>query len=135
MLLALTFVLGCACCMKSKCATKKEKEKGKEIAVSQVPKAAMEAAQNAVKGINLTEAEVEKEKVRTVCTQEGKTTDGKEHQTQVEKEKVQMVYTLEGKTTDGKEYKIEVTADGKVLEVSQEAKDNDKKHEKSKEKE
>ena len=110
MLLALTFVLGCACCMKSKCATKKEKEEGKEIAVSQVPKAAIEAAQNAVKGINLTEAEVEKEKV-------------------------QMVYTLEGKATDGKEYKIEVTADGKVLEVSQEDKDNDKKHEKSKEKE
>ncbi len=103
-LLALTFILGCACCTKSKCATKKEKE----IPVSQVPKAAMEAAQNAAKGVNLTEAEVEEEKGQTV-------------------------YTLEGKA-DGKDYKIEVTADGKVLEVKQEAEDNDKHHEKSKEK-
>ena len=108
LLLALTFTLGCAC-MESKCKAKKEKEEGKEIPVSQVPKAAMEAAQNAAKGVNLTEAEVEEEKGQTV-------------------------YTLEGKA-DGKEYNIEVTADGKVLEVSQEAKDNDKKHEKSKEKE
>jgi len=108
-LLALTFILGCAC-MESKCKAKKEKEEGKEIAVSQVPKAAMDAAQNAVKGVNLTEAEVEEENGQTV-------------------------YTLEGKATDGKECKIEVTADGKVLEVKQEAEDNDKKHEKSKEKE
>jgi uncharacterized membrane protein YkoI len=107
MLLALTCVLGCAC-MDAKCKAKKEKEEGKEIAVSQVPKAAMEAAQNAAKGVNLTEASVEEEKG-------------------------QMVYTLEGKA-DGKEYNIEVTADGKVLEVKQEAEDKDEHHEKSKEK-
>jgi len=107
LLLALTFILGCAC-MESKCKAKKEKEEGKEIPVSQVPKAAMDAAQNAAKGVNLTEAEVENEKGQTV-------------------------YTLEGKA-DGKDYKIEVTADGKVLEVKQEAEDNDKQCEKSKEK-
>jgi uncharacterized membrane protein YkoI len=94
--------------MESKCKAKKEKEEGKEIPVSQVPKAAMDAAQNAAKGVNLTEAEVENEKGQTV-------------------------YTLEGKA-DGKDYKIEVTADGKVLEVKQEAEDNDKQCEKSKEK-
>jgi hypothetical protein len=104
MLLVLTFILGCACCTKSKCATKKEKE----IPVSQVPKAAMDAAQNAAKGVNLTEASVEEEKGQTV-------------------------YTLEG-TADGKEYNIEVTADGKVLEVKQEAADKDEQKEKSKEK-
>ena len=103
-LLALTFILGCTC-MESKCKTKKEKE----IPVSQVPKAAMEAAQNAVKGVNLTEAEVEEENGQTV-------------------------YTLEGKATNGKEYKIEVTADGKVLEVKQEDEDNDEQKEKLKEK-
>jgi len=106
-LLALTFILGCAC-MESKCKAKKEKEEGKEIPVSQVPKEAMQAAQNAAKGVNLTEAEVEEEKGQTV-------------------------YTLEGKA-DGKEYKIEVTADGKVLEVKQEAEDKDEQHEKCKEK-
>jgi len=107
MLLALTCVLGCAS-MESKCNAKKEKEEGKEIPVSQVPKAAMEAAQNAAKGVNLTEAEVEEE-------------NG------------QNVYTLEGKA-DGKDYEIEVTADGKVLEVKQEAEEKDKQCEKSKEK-
>jgi uncharacterized membrane protein YkoI len=106
MLLVLTCVLGCAC-VDSKCKEKKEKEEGKEISVSQVPKAAMEAAQNAAKGVNLTEAEVEEEKGQTV-------------------------YTLEGKA-DGKEYNIEVTAEGKVLEVKQEAEDKDEHHEKSKE--
>ena len=108
LLLAMTFTFGCECCMKSKCKANKEKEEGKEIAVSQVPKAGMDAAQSAAKGVNLTEASVEEEKGQTV-------------------------YTLEGKA-DGKEYKIEVTADGKVLEVKQEAEDNDKHCEKSKEK-
>jgi outer membrane lipoprotein-sorting protein len=100
LLFALTFILGCAC-MKSKCSAKKEKD----IPVSQVPKAAMEAAQNAAKGVNLTEASVEEEKGQTV-------------------------YTLEG-NAEGKEYNIEVTADGKVLEVKQEAEDKDEQHEKS----
>jgi uncharacterized membrane protein YkoI len=95
--------------MKSKCKANKEKEEGKEIAVTQVPKAAMDAAQNAAKGVNVTEAEVEEENGQTV-------------------------YILEGKASDGKDYEIEVTADGKVLEVKQETEDNDKECEKSKEK-
>ena len=94
--------------MESKCKANKEKEEGKDIPVSQVPKAAMDAAQDAAKGVNLTEAEVEEENGRTV-------------------------YSLEGKA-DGKEYEIEVTADGKVLEVKQEAEEKDKQCEKSKEK-
>jgi len=100
LLLALTCILGCAC-MESKCKAKKEKDEGKEIPISQVPKEAMQAAQNAAKDVKLTEAEVEEEKGQTV-------------------------YTLEGKA-DGKEYSIEVTADGKVLEVKQEAEDKDEK--------
>ncbi len=106
MLLALTCILGCACCMQSKCKVKKEKDEGKEIPLSQVPKEAIQAAQNAVKGITLTEAEVEEENGRTV-------------------------YSIEGKA-EGKEYEIEVTADGKVLEVEQEAEDDGEKDEKSK---
>jgi uncharacterized membrane protein YkoI len=94
--------------MESKCKEKKEKEEGKEIPVSQVPKAAMDAAQNAAKGVNLTEASVEEEKGQTV-------------------------YTLEGKA-DGKDYEIEVTADGNVLKVKQEAEEKEKQCEKSKEK-
>ena len=74
-------------------------EKEKEIPLSQVPQPAMEAAESAVDGITLTEAEMEKE-------------DG------------QTVYVLEGKA-DGKEYEIEVTADGKVREVEEETKDDD----------
>ena len=74
-------------------------EKEKEIPLSQVPQPVMEAAERAVDGITLTEAEMEKE-------------DG------------QTVYILEGKA-DGKEYEIEVTADGKVREVEEETKDDD----------
>ena len=70
----------------------------KEIPLSQVPAAAMEAAENAVENITITEAEVEEE-------------DG------------QMVYDLEG-IADGIEYEIEVTTDGKVLEVEQEDEDD-----------
>ena len=99
MLLALTCILGCAC-VESKC----KEEKEKKICLSQVPKEAIQAAQNAVKGITLMEAEVEEENGQTV-------------------------YSLEGKA-DGKEYEIEVTADGKVLEVNQEAEDKDEHHEK-----
>ena len=68
-----------------------------EIPLSEVPTPALKAAQAAVDGIVLTEAEVEEE--------DGKT-----------------VYEIEGKA-NGKEYEIEVTADGKVLEVGEEDRD------------
>lgn len=84
--LLLTCVSGCTS-LESKC------EDEKEIPLSQVPVLVVDAAQQAVENITLTEAEVEKE---------GRT-----------------VYVLEG-TADGKEYEIEVTADGKVLNVEQE---------------
>ena len=74
-------------------------EDEKEIPLSQVPAAAMEAAENEVENITITEAEVEEE-------------DG------------QTVYVLEG-IADGVEYEIEVTADGKILEVEQQDEDND----------
>ena len=74
-------------------------EKEEEIALSKVPEKVLEAAQKAVPGIKLTEAEVEK-------TSEG------------------LVYELEG-TLDGKEYEIEVSAAGKVLEIEQ-GEDEDK---------
>jgi uncharacterized membrane protein YkoI len=106
LLLAISFMLGCSCPMKSKCA-KKEKE-GKEIPVAQVPKEAMQAAQNAVKDVAFTEAEEEME-------------NGEK------------VYTLEGKA-DGKEYKVEVTAAGKVLETKMEAEEKEEQHQKCKEK-
>jgi uncharacterized membrane protein YkoI len=64
-----------------------------------VPAAAVKAAQGAVEGVTLTEAEVEKE-------------DG------------ETVYILDG-TADGKEYEIEVTAEGKVLEVEEETEDDE----------
>jgi len=70
-----------------------------EIALSEVPAEALQAARGAVDGITLTEAEVEEE-------------DG------------QMVYDIEG-TADGVEYEIEVTADGQVLEVAKEGDDGD----------
>ena len=74
-------------------------EDEKEIPLSKVPEAAIEAGQQAVENITLTEAEVEEE-------------DG------------QIVYILEG-IADGIEYEIEVTADGKVLEVEQEDGDDE----------
>ncbi|MFC1635873.1 PepSY domain-containing protein [Planctomycetota bacterium] len=73
-------------------------EKEKEIPLSQVPQPAIAAAEGAVDGITLTEAEMEEE-------------DG------------QTVYIIEGEA-DGKEYEIEVTADGKVLEVEEETEDD-----------
>jgi hypothetical protein len=95
-ILILTFasicILGCA-------SLESMFEDEKEIPLSQVPPAAIEAAENAVENISLTEAEVEEE-------------DG------------QMIYDLEG-IADGIEYEIEVTADGKVLEVEQEDEDDD----------
>ena len=90
--LVLTCCLGCA-------STECEFEDEKEIALSQVPEKAVQAAQNAVEGIVLTEAEVETE-------------DGRE------------VYELEG-MADGIEYEIEVTADGSVLEVEREDDDEE----------
>jgi len=69
-------------------------EKEQEIALSEVPAPVIAAAEGAVKGIVLTEAEVEEE-------------DG------------QTVYELEG-TVAGKTYEIEVSSEGKVLEIEQE---------------
>ena len=89
---ALTCTLGCA-------SLESMFEDEKEIPLSQVPEAAVEAGQQAVENITLTEAELEEE-------------DG------------QTVYILEG-TADGIEYEIEVTADGKILEVEQEDEDGD----------
>ncbi|MHC4170276.1 MAG: PepSY domain-containing protein, partial [Planctomycetota bacterium] len=74
-------------------------ENEKEIPLSEVPAAAVAAAKGAVAGIELTEADVEKE-------------DGR------------MVYDIEG-TANGKEYTIEVTAEGEVLEVEEETADDD----------
>lgn len=90
--LALTCAIGCA-------SLESEHEDEKEIPLSQVPDEAVQAAQRAVPGITLTEAEVEEE---DGCT----------------------VYELEG-TADAIEYEIEVTADGKVLEVEQEDEDDE----------
>ena len=64
------------------------------VPLSEVPAKVKAAASNAVKGIELTEAEVEREDDR-------------------------VVYELEGEA-NGKEYEIEVTADGEVLEVEEE---------------
>ena len=70
-----------------------------EIALAKVPPAVLKAAQGAVDGIVIEEAEVEVE-------------DG------------QTYYVLEG-MADGQEYEIEVTSAGKVLEVEQEDEDDD----------
>jgi uncharacterized membrane protein YkoI len=90
----LTCALGCASIQ-----SVFEHEDEKEVPLSQVPVEAVQAAQNAVAGITLTEASVEEE-------------DG------------QTVYDLEG-TANGTEYEIEVTAAGKVLEVEDEDGDDD----------
>ena len=74
-------------------------ENEKEIPLDKVPTTVLEAAQKAVPGIKLTEAEVE----RTIKG---------------------LVYEIEG-TLDGKEYEIEVSPDGKVLEIKEEDDDED----------
>ena len=74
-------------------------ETEEEIPLSEVPKEIIAAAQEAVPGIELTEAEVEK-------TDKG------------------LVYELEG-TVDGQEFEIEISADGEVLEVESEDDDSD----------
>jgi hypothetical protein len=66
-------------------------EKEKDVPLSDVPAEALKAAQGAVDGITIAEAEMEKE--------DGKT-----------------VYVFEGEA-NGKKYEIEVTPEGKVLEV------------------
>jgi len=91
-ILASTCILGCA-------SLESVTENEKEIPLSQVPKAAVEAAQKAVENITLTEAEVEEEAG-------------------------QKVYVLEG-TSNGMEYEIEVTADGKIIEVEHEDENDD----------
>ena len=92
-ILFLSFLAGCNC--PNDAGTDCEKD----IALSEVPEAALTAAKAAVPGITLTEAEVEVEA--------GTTT-----------------YEVEG-IADGKEYEIEVTPDGKVLEVEEEDDDDD----------
>jgi hypothetical protein len=80
-------------------------EKDKEVPLSDVPAEALKAAQGAVDGITIAEAEMEKEGGQTL-------------------------YTFEGEAS-GKKYEIEVTPEGKVLEVeekggnSKEAEDKD----------
>ena len=74
-------------------------EQEKEVPLSEVPPEALKAAQGAVDGVTITEAEMEKE-------------DG------------QTVYVFEGEA-NGKEYEIEVTPEGKVLEVEDEAEEED----------
>ena len=74
-------------------------ENEKEIPLDKVPTTVLEAAQKAVPGIELTEAEVE----RTIKG---------------------LVYEIEG-TLDGKEYEIEVSSDGKVLEIEDDDDDDD----------
>ena len=71
----------------------------KEIPLNEVPDVVLKAAQKAVPGIELTEAEVEK------------TTKG-------------VVYEIEG-TLDSKKYEIEVSSDGKVLEIEEDEEDED----------
>jgi len=91
-ILVSTCVLGCA-------SLESKTENEKEIPLSQVPKAAVEAAQKAVENIALTEAGVEEEAG-------------------------QKVYVLEG-TANGMEYDIEVTADGTIIEVEHEDESED----------
>jgi uncharacterized membrane protein YkoI len=63
----------------------------RDVPIADVPAAVLAAAQAAVPGLAISEAEVEVE-------------DGRD------------VYEIEG-TADGVEYEIEITADGEVLEI------------------
>ena len=76
----------------------------KNIPLNEVPDAVLKAAQKAVPGIELTEAEVER-------TLKG------------------FVYEVEG-TLDGKEYEIEVSSDGKILEIEEEENDDEDENDK-----
>ena len=89
-------------CCKQKPAQKVElkaevkKEEDQDIPLSQVPKNIKEIAEKAVKGLKLTEAELE---------------DG--------------IYELEGYVGDV-EYEIKITPEGKVIKIEKEDKDKDK---------
>ena len=97
---ALYFVLGLVLIFSLGCATFDDMfENEKEVPLSEVPPDALQAAEGAVDGITITEAEMEEEGGQTV-------------------------YVLEGEA-NGKEYEIEVTPEGKVLEVEEEAEDED----------
>lgn len=74
-------------------------ESGKDIPLSKVPKNVIKAAEKAVPGIKLTEAEMRK-------TSKG------------------LVYELEG-TADGKKFEINLSEDGKVLKVTEGDDDDD----------
>jgi hypothetical protein len=76
-----------------------EKEQDEKVALDQAPAAVLKAAQDAVKGITLTEAERE--------------TKG-----------AAVVYELKGNVGD-KEYEVQVSADGKVLKVEEEKGDKE----------
>jgi hypothetical protein len=86
----LALLLCCSVSCASLCSCSEDE---REIPLSDVPAAARAAAEGAVPGIRLTEAEVEEEQGH-------------------------LVYELEG-VLDGKEYEIEVTAEGEVLEVEE----------------
>ncbi|MHC5209852.1 MAG: PepSY domain-containing protein [Planctomycetota bacterium] len=94
-LLSLVLLICCAI----SCASLHAHDDEREIPLSDVPAAARAAAEHAVPGIRLTEAEVEEE-------------DGR------------LVYEIEG-VANGKEYEIEVTADGEVLEIEEDDDDDD----------
>ena len=72
-------------------------EKEEDIALENVPSVVITAAKSEVPGIELTEAEIEKEDGTTV-------------------------YELEG-TKGDYEYELEITADGKLLELKKEKKE------------
>jgi uncharacterized membrane protein YkoI len=95
-ILGLAVLLYCSVSCASMCSSAEDE---REIPLSEVPAAARAAAEGAVPGIRLTEAEVEEEGGR-------------------------LVYELEG-VADGKEYEIEVTAEGEVLEVEEAGDDDD----------
>ncbi len=80
---------------------------GEEATLATVPKAAKDAAVAAVKGIKLTEVEVEKEKDQTVYDFKGNTPSSLFHW--------------------GKEYSVRVTADGKVIKVVEQEEVEDEK--------
>lgn len=97
-LLVLGFVLVCAMgatgCSLYENGVEDDFGEEKEIALSELPDKVREAAEGAVDGIVLKEAEMEKE-------------DGK------------WIYEVEG-VADGKEYEIEITPEGKILEIEEE---------------
>jgi hypothetical protein len=84
-----------------------DKEEDQKLALDQVPAAVLKAAQDAVKGIMITEAEKE--------------TKGEA-----------VVYELTGKVGE-KEYEIKVSPDGKVLGVKEEKEDEGKEEKENKE--